>query len=490
MANSTAGDEFTVRVSGTERHRAVAKHYEGRVIEVGSTGRPDLEPLGAVTANGRTAFYPGATPRELSDAVAECRAASAVDAADPVAVVEHGSEQHDFPLPEAVSRTSAATGGFGWRRPTSAADHEDAGGFVDPDREELLAVGESLAGRGWTDIAQDEPVAASWERALSADGEPVVVVNGHGTRADRLLLESAPFEALDGANALAGAVGASRVIVYTGGADEQARETVGEAVEGFPDPEAPFEVVAGSDAYRAGEPTMAIEDIEGNHRLEARRRPPGPATFGVDGQPTLVHSPRTLAQLSVGLREGLPKTRIVSVEGDVAAPAVVEVSEEESLDSVLDAVELTDGWKAASVGGRFGGLTDSLAVRPDDDSLAAAGLGTDGVVRLLGEDRCVLEFVGKRAAFAADANCGRCVPCREGTTQLTELLRGVYDSEFDRGKIRELTDVIATTSLCEFGVAAARPARTALETFAEEIEAHADGHCPTGACLDPMEAHT
>lgn len=487
MTNSTAGDEFTVRVTGTERHGEVTKQCDGRVIEVGPTGRPGLEPLGAVTANGRTAFYPETPPQELAEIVSACRAASAVDTGDPLAVVDHGPDQHSLPLPAAMPGTTAATGGCGWRRPTSADDHEDAGGFVEPGREEVLELGESLAGRGWTDGAQDEPVTECWERALSAEGEPVVVVNGHA-RGDRLLLESAPFEALDGANALAGAVGADQIVVYTAESDQQARETVRAAAEEFPGPEAPFEVVAGSDAYRAGEPTMAIEDIEGNHRLEARRRPPGPETFGVDGRPTLVHSPRTLAHLAVSLRETLPGTRVVTVEGDVAAPATLELSETATLDSALDAVDLTDGWKAASVGGRFGGLTDSLSVEPDHDSLAAAGLGTDGIVHILGENRCILEFVGKRAAFAADANCGRCVPCREGTTQLAELLRGVYDAEFDREKIEELVDVMATTSLCEFGVAAGRPARTALETFGGEIEAHAGGHCPAGSCLDAMEA--
>lgn len=490
MANSTAGEQFTVRFSDTAHQTALTERVgeDCTVRAVGSTGRPELEPLGTVTSGGRTALYADHTTEQLGEVISACLAESAVDAGGPLAVVDHGTDQRRFPLPPSLAGRNAVLGGCGWRRPTSPGDHEDAGGFADADPGDVLGVGETLAGRGWTDVAQDEPVANQWRRALSADGDPVVIVNGHGTRADRLLLESAPFEVLDGANALADALGATRVIVYIAGADERARRITEEAAGEFPDPEAPIETVAGQDIYRAGEPTMAIEDIEGNHRLEARRRPPGPATFGLDGRPTPVHSPRTLAQLSVGLREGVPETRLVAVEGDVSAPAVVELGEEASLEDALGAVELTDDWKAASVGGQFGGVTDSLSIQPDHESLTAAGLGTDGVVNLLGEGRCVLEFIGKRAAFAADSNCGRCVPCREGTTQLAELLREIYDSEFDRAKIEELVAVMATTSLCEFGVAAARPARTALEAFEDEIEAHADGHCPAGRCLDPIEA--
>jgi NADH-quinone oxidoreductase subunit F len=233
---------------------------------------------------------------------------------------------------------------------------------------------------------------------------------------------------------------------------------------------------------------MAIEDIEGNHRLEARRRPPGPPVFGLDGQPTLVHTPRTMAHLAISLREGAPGTRVVTVEGDVDATATLELPESATLDDAIDAVGVDGQFKAACVGGRFGGVTDSLATALDPDSLTAAGLGTDGIVHVLSADQCLLSFIGKRASFGADTNCGRCVPCREGTTQLTELLRDVYDGQYDRATIDELTDVMATTSLCAFGVAAARPVETALATFEREIEAHADGRCPAGTCSDPMEA--
>lgn len=84
---------------------------------MGPTGRPELEPL-EVTADGRTALYPGHSPAQLSEVVTECLAESSVEASDPVAVVDHGSSQQQFPLPASFTGRSTVVGGCGWRRPT------------------------------------------------------------------------------------------------------------------------------------------------------------------------------------------------------------------------------------------------------------------------------------------------------------------------------------------------------------------------------------
>lgn len=232
---------------------------------------------------------------------------------------------------------------------------------------------------------------------------------------------------------------------------------------------------------------MALEALEGNHRLEARLRPPGPETFGLGGRPTLVHTPRTVAHLAVALRGAGSGTRVLSVTGDVAAPATVELPETATVGTALDAVEVDGAFKAACVGGRFGGLAASLDVPVDPASLADAGLGTEGDVEVLAGDRCVVAFVGRRARFAAEENCGRCVPCREGTTQLAEALRAVYDGSYDPDAVTELASTMESSSICAFGVDAGRPARTALSAFESEFEAHADGDCPAGSCPEPQE---
>ena len=480
---------------------------EVTVARVGPTGIAALDPLVSATSGGGTAFYANADPDLVTEIAADLVEGSVGVVGEPLAVAGHALGPATFPLAPATPLgvgNRRVLGGAGWHRPAEPADHDAAGGFVDATLEDVVSGADGLQGRGWGDWCQDADVTPALDRARDAFGEAAVVVNAHGvgmeaghsgdgtdrSTADAFLLESVPFAVLEGADLLATAVDAERVVVYVSEADETAVERVRTAGENYPDPVTPFEVVTGPAVHRATEPTMALEAIEGNHRLEARLRRPGELPT-LDGTPALVHTARTVAHLGRRVRAedvgGHTATRLVTVSGDVEAPATVELSETASLDAALDAVSLADEFKAAAVGGRFGGLTDSLDVSCSPSSLAAGGLGTEGAVEVLGEDRCLVEFVGRRAQLAADTNCGRCVPCREGATQLTELLRDIYDGDYDEDGIAELLRVMDGSSVCAFGVEAARPARTAMEEFDAEFDAHAEGRCPAGACFEPAE---
>jgi NADH-quinone oxidoreductase subunit F len=478
------------------------------VARVGPTGIAGLAPLVSATSGGGTAFYANADPDLVSEIAADLVEGSVGVVGEPLAVAGHALGSATFP---SVPTTPLDVGnrrildGAGWHRPTDPADYEAAGGFVDAGLEAVVDAVDGLRGRGWGDWCHDADVAPALDRARDAFGEAAVVVNAHGIAADAghsgtgthrsadaFLVESVPFAVLEGADLLATAVDAERVVIYVSEADETAIERARVAAENYPDPVTPFEVVTGPAVHRATEPTMALEAVEGNHRLEARLRRSGELPT-LNGAPALVHTARTVAQLAERVQDsdgdgpGHPATRLVTVAGDVEAPATVELSETATLDAALGAVSVSGAFRAAAVGGRFGGLTDSLAVGCGPDALAEADLGTDGRIEILGEGRCLVEFAGRRAQLAADTNCGRCVPCREGSTQLTDLLRDVYDGDYDEDGIAELLRVMDESSVCAFGVEAARPARTAMDTFGKEFEAHADGRCPAGACFEPAE---
>jgi NADH-quinone oxidoreductase subunit F len=491
MTAITTGDGPVVRIADAGPRPEPDAGGDSRVVRVGSTGVPGVEPLVAVTLAGRTAFHARCSAEEAESIASSVDETGDVTAATPDAVVDHDPNATRLPTPQLSGLSTGVRdvlGACGWRRPTEPADHEAAGGFADADPAAVLAAGETLRGRGWGDSCQDTPVAETWHGVREADDEATVVVNAHGNDADTLLLASAPFEVLEGAVSVARTVGADRIVVYASEAAERAVETCRAAIDRYPAVPVDVEVVTGPAVYRAAEPTMAIEAIEGNHRLEARIRPPGPDEVGLHGRPTLVHTPRTVAHLAVALRDGEVRgTRLLSVTGDVATPATVELPERATVAAAVDAVEVTGEIKAAAVGGRFGGVTGDLDVGVDADSLRAADLGTEGVVHVLGDDRCVVAFVGRRTQFAAAENCGRCVPCREGTTQLVDLLRDVYDGAYDPDGIAELIDVMRTSSLCAFGVRAGRPTRTALASFDAEFEAHANGRCPAGSCTETLE---
>ncbi|MFB6130567.1 MAG: NADH-ubiquinone oxidoreductase-F iron-sulfur binding region domain-containing protein [Salinigranum sp.] len=473
------------------------------VLEVGPTGVAALDPLVLLTRGGRTAFHPNASAAAVRDLVAGLEDG---DLGDDVAaaVVDHDPDAGGLPRPDEGPLSVGVRrvlGRCGWVDPADAAALP---AFVaDAASENPASIRDRVAdlgllGRGRGDGRTDEPVARAWDLARETDGDPVVAVNANeadrSNDTDRTLLAGDAAAVVDASLAVASVVDATDVVVYCNDGDERtarvARAAAASVVEAL-DPGPSIQVVAGPDRFVAGETTMALEAMEGNDRLEARIRPPSPAEHGLHGRPTVVHTPRTLAQVRAALvsperfdpDDADPGTRLFTVSGDVDAPATVELPTGSSLAALREAVALEGAFKMACVGGQFGGLTRSLDQVASAPALAGADLGTEGAVELLNRERCVVAAVGRRARFARDENCGRCVPCREGSTQLHRLLRAIYDGAYDRNALEELTRVMGATSTCEFGRAAARPVATAVDEFETEFRAHADGRCPAGECV-------
>lgn len=460
------------------------------VARVGSTGLSTLEPLVLATKDGRTAFYRSCLPEQAAN-IADTLNDGNLPIEDADTVVGHTPNLPRLPVPnQSPLRVGTRTvlGRCGWLRPAHPEDYRGANGFetLEMDTDAVVDAARDVTGRGWGDAMADTPVGDSWERVIDANDDPAVVVNAHGSPGDRLLLESIPMLALEGALAAAQVVDASDVIVYLSEAENQALEHVTAAIENLPQTNATVRVMTGSAEYRAAEPTMALEAIEGSQRLEARLRPPHPDIEGVYGRPTLIHTPRTLAQI-VHAASGAASTRIVTVRGDVQHEATIELPENGSLVTAREAVTVDGEFKCACVGGQFGGLTPDLDISPTPDALDAAGLGTDGVITMLNNERCLVDYVGEQSRFAQDENCGRCVPCREGTVQLTNRLREVYDGSFRPDAIEELLRVIESSSICAFGRDATRPVATGLDHFEDEFAVHADGQCPTGTCTTELQ---
>ena len=514
------GESPAVRVSGgggqhTQMrellHAAREEASSVTVEEVGSTGLLTLEPLAMATLDGETAYFSRCSVSQLVSVVGELEDGT-LPTDDAMAVVEHESGTTALPVPEDTpfdvgERTVLSA--CGWVSPYSLADRRAIGDYACSDTsvgdETIASLREAnLRGRGRCDGATDEPIAEHWATARDTEGDPAIVVNANeadpNAEMDRLLLESDPYAVLDAALAAAKAVDATNVVVYTGKGDALARDRASAAASGLADEFdglPPIEVLAGPDEYMAGEMTMAIEALEGNHRIEARLRPPYPSEQGLYGRPTLVHTPRTLVQAGAILRSDSttdassdPGTRLFTVAGDVDGPATVELSTDDDLATAREAVEFDGHLKAACVGGVFGGLSRTLDVPARANALTAAGLGTNGVVELFDEEQCMVSFAGNRAKFARDENCGRCVPCREGSAQLVDVLRDIYDGTYQAGKLRELLRVMGETSICQFGETAPRPVLTAMNEFEPEFEAHANGRCPTGTCGEEKVTQT
>lgn len=482
-----AFDDADGRAAAAAADRAAADADGVTVRRVGSPGTADL-PAVAVTRDGRTALLTGVDTDEAAALVTTVAAGEFPD--DRATVVDHDPDATAFPLPEGplsvgVRRTLA---GAGWIDPTAfdlpSVDGADA-------LSTLSTLG--LRGRGWGDATQDDPIAAEWRTARGADGDPVVVVNGLDADptvdGDRLLLSSLTGRVFAGAVVAAHAVDADEIVVVLPEAEPVLAERVRVVADTVEEQTSlTVEVTAAPAEYMTAEPTALLESLEGNDRIEARRRPPGPATWGLFERPTLVHTPRTLAAVERAVTDpgafdaaaADPGTRLTTVAGD--RRRTVELATDSSISRAL--VEGERG-AFACVGGRFGGLTRDLDTPVAAPALRGAGLGTNGSVEPFpaGEDgACAVAVAGSRVATAREENCGRCVPCREGSKQAHERLRAVYEGDLSAPRLRELARTMRRSSLCGFGRDAARPLTSVLTEFEADLRAHADGRCPAGVC--------
>jgi NADH-quinone oxidoreductase subunit F len=408
--------------------------------------------------------------------------------------------------------------------PHSLVDYEAAGGYRGIHRalamkpadviEHIRAAG--LTGRGGGGF----PTADKWALAAAQpEGPKYVIANGDegdpGSFSDRTLLEGDPHAVLEGLMIAGYAVGAERGYVYTRAGYATALHRLEVAIafcrkRGYLGPDAfgsgfafDIHVRKGSGAYICGEETALIATLEGGPPMP-RQKPPQPAVSGYLGRPTVVNNVETLAAAAYALAaegpagNGAASTKLLSLSGVVARPGVVEVPFGTPLRDVVFGLGggVADGgnFKAVLVGGPDGGfLPEALLDTPVDfAALSAIGsmLGSGGLV-VVDEDTCMVGLARYFEQFEADASCGKCTPCRIGTTRLVERLddiargRAVPD---DLEALERLCHVVKEGSLCGLGRAAPNPVRSALAHFAADFEAHLAGRCPTGSCNEGGDA--
>jgi NADH-quinone oxidoreductase subunit F len=357
----------------------------------------------------------------------------------------------------------------------------------DPERviEEVRAAG--LAGRGGAYF----PTAIKWRACREAAGaSKFVIVNGEegepGIFKDRHLMEGDPHRLLEGVLLAAYAIGAARAILYIHGEADlaaarltralaQAREwgLVGDDIlgSGFT---VEIELRRGAGGFVLGEETALLESIEGR-RAMPRTRPPFPAEAGLWGKPTVINNVETLCAVpSIVARGGAwfaalgrgHGTKLYGLSGQLRRPGVVELEAGATLRTLLDTLgggTLSGRAIAAAV---VGGPSGSVVPPRDfDEPLVPRGRvnpGTGGVVAL-DDAGFVREAVRTLLAFNARESCGKCTPCREGTSRLLAML----DGSVEEAQAAELSEVIQLASLCGLGQAAPLSVLSGLRAFPE-----------------------
>ncbi|WP_395748357.1 NADH-ubiquinone oxidoreductase-F iron-sulfur binding region domain-containing protein [Prosthecobacter sp.] len=360
-----------------------------------------------------------------------------------------------------------------------------------------------LRGRGGAGF----PMHFKWASCRAAEGAVKYIVcnadeGDPGAYIDKYLMEKQPHSVLLGMMVAGWYAGAENGILYIRAEYPDSVTIVNEAIEdlraagllgknilgtGF---NYMLKTIKGAGAYICGEETALLASIEGQ-RPEVRTRPPFPTIEGLFRKPTIVNNVETFANLRAILtmggkayaQIGTPQStgpKLLSLDSHFVKPGIYEVAMGTPLQTVFD---LAGGFKtkikAVQIGGPLGGIVPMSHIGEltvDFESFKKAGflLGHAGVVSIP-ESMPMIEYIQHMFQFTADESCGKCFPCRLGSTRGKELVaKARADSNFkiDRELITDLLDTMEQTSLCALGGGVPLPIKNALQHFDGELKGY------------------
>jgi NADH:ubiquinone oxidoreductase subunit F (NADH-binding) len=355
------------------------------------------------------------------------------------------------------------------------------------------------------------PTAAKLRAVASARKRGIVVANAaEGEPAslkDRTLLESLPHLVLDGAIAVAEALGADEVIVCACESADDGLESIARAIEeraGWSGRSPELRLATVPSHYVAGQES-ALVNFLGAGPAKPTFTPPLPFEQGVKQRPTLVNNVETLAHVALIARYGAawfrelgtptqPGSALVTLSGPVAHPGVYEIEHGASLSSLIRAGGgATARVRGALLGGYAGAWVgaahlDGVALSNEHLAALGASLGA-GVVLLLSENACPVAETARVARWLADQSARQCGPCVHGldalARTLAELAGGIAGVEVAQ-RIDRLASLIARRGACGHPDGALNPILSALEVFRGEFAEHAR-HGPCDGCALPPE---
>jgi bidirectional [NiFe] hydrogenase diaphorase subunit len=383
-------------------------------------------------------------------------------------------------------------------------------------RDEITRSG--LRGRGGAGYG----TGLKWTTVAKAQGSPKYVVcnadeGDPGAFMDRSVLESDPFRVLEGMTIAAFAVGATEGYIYCRAEYPLAVARLRTAIRlaqragllgaAIADTSFSFDIQIrlGAGAFVCGEETALLASIEGR-RGTPRPRPPYPAVAGLWRKPTLLNNVETYANVptilrkgaewysSIGTEGGKSKgTKVFALAGRVVNTGLVEVPMGMTLREIVYDIGggIVDGrpFKAVQTGGPSGGCIPAqyLDMPVDYESLIGVGsfMGSGGMI-VMDDTSCMVDVARYFMDFCREESCGKCVPCRVGTTELYMSLDKITRGEAtmaDLAQMEHLAGIVQRTSLCGLGQGAPNPIFSTLRYFRDEYLAHIEGHvCPAGVC--------
>ena len=374
-----------------------------------------------------------------------------------------------------------------------------------------------LRGRGGAGF----PTGKKWAQVAAHTEEPVkyIVCNGDegdpGAFMDRSCMEGDPHKILEGMIIAGVATGStegyiyvraeyplavSRLTIAIGQAEEYG--LIGDDILGS-GKSFHMHINKGAGAFVCGEGSAMTASIEGNRGMP-RTKPPRSVDKGLFGKPTCLNNVETFANVPDIIKKGAawfrsvgteksPGTKAFALTGNVVNTGLIEVPMGTTLREVVydigGGIKNGKKFKAVQIGGPSGGcLTEEhLDLPMDFDSLKKVGaiIGSGGLV-VMDEDSCMVNIAQFFMNFICEESCGKCTPCREGTTRMNEILTRITQGKgrmSDIDELRDLAEMIQVSSLCGLGKTAPNPVLSTLQNFEEEyIEHIRDKRCHCGTC--------
>lgn len=377
----------------------------------------------------------------------------------------------------------------------------------------------SLRGRGGGGF----PTGRKWQQVLSQPG-PVkyVVCNGDegdpGAFMDRSMMEGDPHRVIEGMLIAGIATKANYGYIYVRAEYPLAVQRLQTAIEkatmrgllgknilssGF---DFELKISQGAGAFVCGEGSALTASIEGNRGMP-RVKPPRTVEKGLFEKPTVLNNVETYCNVPAIILNGAEwyvqygpdnnhGTKAFALTGNVNNTGLIEVPMGTTLREVI--FDIGGGvkggeFKAVQIGGPSGGCLclsaeeNHLDMPLDFDSLKKVGamIGSGGLV-VMNDKSCMVEVARFFMNFTQNESCGKCVPCREGTKRMLELLNDIVEGRGTMEHIElleELSETISETALCGLGKTAASPVISTLKYFRDEYIAHVvDKKCPAGQC--------
>jgi len=529
------------------REHLASKSIDADVVEVGCIGLCTSEPMVDIQVPGRTRVSFGKITGDRAGALVDAVLGGKIPFDHVVAQFRNAAlepwegvpfqEQHPFFAPQ----TRRVLVNCGIMDPDSLEETIARGGYralalalrtKTPQEIRDMVVASGLRGRGGGGFLTGE----KWKFAAKETADQKYLIcnadeGDPGAFMNRAEIEGDPHKLLEGMALAAYAIGATKAYIYiraeyplavrrlhTAIAQAKAYGLLGHNIldSGFS-----LDIVMkqGAGAFVCGEETALMHSIEGRRGMP-RPRPPYPAVKGLFGKPSVVNNVETFYNVPSIVERG-PEwfgsvgtatskgTKVFALSGKVNRTGLAEIAYGTTVRQVIfdigGGIPHSKAFKAVQIGGPSGGCvpTQHLDVTIEYESLKKVGamMGSGGLV-VMDEDTCMIDVARFFMDFIGRESCGKCIPCREGTRRMLDILNQVTQGRrTEEGhaalhrfqgvmSLQRLASVIRDTSLCGLGQTAPNPILSTLRYFRDEYEAHIfERRCPSGVCKELLNYH-